>query len=245
MGRAHEVRKASMEKTSKIKSKLYSKFGKEIYMAAKNGGADMDMNLELKRLVERAKQNQVPSHVIEKNIEKSQSVGGEDYFSIRYEGFGPGGSSMVVECITDNVNRTVSEVRKCFTKVGGHLGKQNTVTYMYQHASVVEFKGMSADDALEALMMAEVDALDIQTDGEIVTIIGEASSLYEIKEAIQSADASIEFVSDNIVWKANNEIELGEEDLQLFERFISLAEEVEDVQEIFHNVSNLPKEDAE
>jgi YebC/PmpR family DNA-binding regulatory protein len=243
MGRAHEVRKAAMEKTSKLKSKLYSKFGKEIYMAAKNGGADMDMNLELKRIVDRAKQNQVPSHVIEKNIEKSQSVGGEDYFPVRYEGFGPGGSSMIVECITDNVNRTVSEVRKCFTKVGGHLGKQNTVAYMYQHAAVVQFKGMSADDALEALMMAEVDALDIQTDDDVVTIIGDASSLYEIKEAIQNANDQIEFVSDNIVWQANNEVELEEEDLHKFIRFLEQAEDVEDVQEIFHNVSNVPNED--
>lgn len=243
MGRAHEVRKASMEKSSKIKSKLYSKFGKEIYMAAKNGGTDLDSNLELKRLIDRAKQNQVPSHVIEKNIEKSKSVGGEDYFPVRYEGFGPGGSSMIVECISDNVNRTVSEVRKCFTKVGGHLGKQNTVAYMYQHAAVVVFKGMTADDALEALMMAEVDCSDIQMDDDIVTIIGDATSLYEIKEAIQAANADIEFISDDIAWIANNDIDLEAEELNLFAKFIAMAEDVEDVQEIYHNVGNLPEED--
>ncbi|MFO7968691.1 MAG: YebC/PmpR family DNA-binding transcriptional regulator, partial [Candidatus Izemoplasmatales bacterium] len=151
MGRAHEVRKAAMEKTSKQKSKVYSKFGKEIYMAAKEGGPDLESNLELKRLVERAKQNQVPAHVIEKNIEKSQSVGGEDYFPVRYEGFGPGGSTMIVECITDNVNRTVSEVRNCFTKVGGNLGKKGTVTYMYEHVAYLQFSGLSEDEALEAL----------------------------------------------------------------------------------------------
>ena len=245
MGRAHEVRKAAMEKTSKLKSKVYSKFGKEIYMAAKNGGPDVTANLELKRLIERAKQNQVPSHVIEKNIEKSQSVGGEDYFPVRYEGFGPGGSSMIVECITDNVNRTVSEVRKCFTKVGGHLGKQGTVAYMYQRQSVVQLKGMTEDEALEALMMAEVDALDIITEDDVVIIIGDASQLYEIKDAVKASKDDVEIVNDNIIWQANNEIDLGEEDLEKFKRFMAMAEEVEDVQEIFHNVSNLPEEDAE
>jgi YebC/PmpR family DNA-binding regulatory protein len=236
MGRAHEVRKAAMEKTSKQKSKLYSKFGKEIYMAAKNGGADLDSNLELKRLVERAKQNQVPAHVIEKNIEKSQSVGGEDYFPARYEGFGPGGSTMVVECITDNVNRTVSEVRNCFTKVGGNLGKQNTVTYMYQYVAYLSFSGLSEDEALEALIMADVDALDIQSDEDIVTIIGEHSKLDDIKDALKATEKELEFFKDEVVWLPNNTIKLEGDDLDKFKRFLALAEDVEDVQDIYHNV---------
>lgn len=236
MGRAHEVRKAAMEKTSKQKSKLYSKFGKEIYMAAKNGGPDLDSNLELKRLVERAKQNQVPAHVIEKNIEKSQTVGGEDYFPARYEGFGPGGSSMIVECITDNVNRTVSEVRNCFTKVGGNLGKQNTVAYMYQYVSFLQFSGLSEDEALEALMMADVDAMDIQKDDDIITIIGEHSALDDIKEALKASGKELEFFKDEVIWLANNTIQLNDDDLEKFKRFLSLAEDVEDIQDVYHNV---------
>jgi len=236
MGRAHEVRKAAMEKTSKQKSKLYSKFGKEIYMAAKNGGGDMDANLELKRLVERAKQNQVPAHVIEKNIEKALSVGGEDYFPVRYEGFGPGGSTMIVECISDNVNRTVSEVRNCFTKVGGNLGKQHTVSYMYQYVSVLQFTGLTEDEALEALLMNEVDAMDIQADDDVITIIGEQGALDDMKDAMKSTGKDLEFFKDDVVWLPNNTIQLDSEDLDKFKRFLELAEDVEDIQEVYHNV---------
>lgn len=236
MGRAHEVRKAAMEKTSKQKSKLYSKFGKEIYMAAKDGGPDLDSNLALKRLVDRAKQNQVPAHVIEKNIEKSQSVGGEDYFPVRYEGFGPGGSTMIVECITDNVNRTVSEVRNCFTKVGGNLGKQNTVSYMYQYVAYLQFSGLTEDQALEALMMAEVDALDIQKDDDVITIIGDQSALDDIKEALEASGQPLEFFKDEVIWLANNTITLSQEDQERFNKFLALAEDVEDIQDVYHNV---------
>ena len=236
MGRAHEVRKAAMEKTSKQKSKVYSKFGKEIYMAAKEGGPDMDANLTLKRLVERAKQNQVPAHVIEKNIEKSQNVGGEDYFPVRYEGFGPGGSTLIVECITDNVNRTVSEVRNCFTKVGGNLGKQNTVSYMYQYVSYLQFSGMTEDEALEALLVAEVDAMDILKDDDVITIIGEHSALDDIKDALKASDKALEFFKDEVMWLPNNTIELSDDDLDKFKRFLALTEDVEDIQDVYHNV---------
>jgi len=236
MGRAHEVRKNAMEKTSKQKSKLYSKFGKEIYMAAKNGGPDLDANLTLKRLVERAKQNQVPAHVIEKNIEKSQTVGGEDYFPVRYEGYGPGGSTIIVEGISDNVNRTVSEVRNCFTKTGGNMGVQGSVTYMYQYVSYIEFTGLSEDETLETLMMAEVDVLDIKSDDDIIIVIGESSALDDMKDALKEAGDDLEFFKDEVIWMPNNYITLSDEDLERFKRFLELADDVEDVQEVYHNV---------
>lgn len=236
MGRAHEVRKVAMEKTSKQKSKLYSRFGKEIYMAAKTGGPDLDSNVALKRLVERAKANQVPSHVIEKNIEKSQSIGGEDYFPVRYEGFGPGGSTMIVECISDNVNRTVSEVRNCFTKIGGNLGKQNTVTYQYQYVAYVELSGLTEDEALEALLTDEVDVSDIQVDEDILTIIGDQGSLDAIREALVKTNKPLEFFKDEVLWLPNATISLSGDDLDKFKRFLALAEDVEDVQEVYHNV---------
>ncbi|MCF7923506.1 MAG: YebC/PmpR family DNA-binding transcriptional regulator [Candidatus Izimaplasma sp.] len=242
MGRAHEVRKASMEKTSKQKSKVYSKFGKEIYMAAKEGGPDLESNLELKRLIERAKQNQVPAHVIEKNIEKSQSVGGEDYFPVRYEGFGPGGSTIIVECITDNVNRTVSEVRNVFSKVGGNLGKKGTVTYMYEYVAFLQFSGLTEDEALEALMEAEVDALDILSDEDVITIIGEQGALDDIKDALKATGKELEFYKDEVLWLPNNTMELSGDDLKSFKRFLELAEDVEDIQEVYHNVK-LEEED--
>ena len=241
MGRAHEVRKAAMEKTSKQKSKVYAKFGKEIYMAAKNKGPDINSNLELKRLVERAKQNQVPAHVIEKNIEKSQTVGGEEYFPIRYEGFGPGGSTIIVECISDNVNRTVSEVRNCFTKSNGNMGVQGSVTYLYQYVAYLEFTGLSEDETLEAMMMAELDISDIKSDDDVITVIGDQGMLDDIKEAIIGTGKEIEFFKDDVIWLANDTIDLDEDSLNSFKRFLVLADDVEDVQEVYHNV-NLDEE---
>ena len=122
MGRSFEVRKASMAKTAGAKIKVYSKYGKEIYMCAKNGGGDPDMNLSLKHLIAKAKKDQVPAHVIDKAIDKANGGGGEDYTPARYEGFGPGGTSVIVDCLTDNGNRTFQDVRQCFVKVGAKIG---------------------------------------------------------------------------------------------------------------------------
>lgn len=149
---------------------------------------------------------------------------------------------MIVECITDNVNRTVSEVRNCFTKVGGNLGKKGTVTYMYEHVAYLQFSGLSEDEALEALLMAEVDLQDIMADDDIVTIIGAQSDLDEIKEALKSTGKELEFFKDEVLWLANNTIELDDEDLNSFKRFLALAEDTEDIQDVYHNVK-LKEED--
>ena len=106
MGRAFEVRKNAMAKTAAAKTKVNSKYGKEIYVAAKNGGAELDTNLTLKRLIEKAKKDQVPAHVIDKAIEKAKGGAGEDYQPARYEGFGPGNCMVIIDCLTDNPNRT-------------------------------------------------------------------------------------------------------------------------------------------
>lgn len=121
MGRSFEVRKASMAKTQGAKIKVYSKYGKEIYVCAKNGGTDPDMNLSLRHLITKAKKDQVPAHVIEKALDKASGGAGEDYQPARYEGFGPGGASVIVDCLTDNGNRTYQDVRQCFVKTGAKL----------------------------------------------------------------------------------------------------------------------------
>src|SRR5215470_13573382 len=111
MGRAFERRKASIFKTAAQNSKLYSKYSKQLYMAAKNGVPDPEANPALRNLVERAKRENVPSHVIEKAIQKAAGTGGEDYQPARYEGFGPGGALVIVDCLSDNSNRTIGEIR--------------------------------------------------------------------------------------------------------------------------------------
>ena len=118
MCKAFEVIKASMLKTVAKKAKIYSKFGKELYICAKNGGVNPEGNSALKHLIEKAKKAQVPGDVIKRNIEKASGGGGENYTFYRYEGFGPAGATVIIDCISDNVNRTVTDIRNAFTKNG-------------------------------------------------------------------------------------------------------------------------------
>ena len=140
MGRAYEVRKASIQKTGAMKAKLYSTFAKEIYLAAKKGVPEIESNVNLKRIVDKAKKNQVPSDIITRAIEKAKGVGGEDYHEVTYEGFGPGASTLIIKTLTDNVNRTVGEVRAAFNKVNKSLGVTNSVSYNYDYVGVLSFK---------------------------------------------------------------------------------------------------------
>ncbi len=241
MGRAHEVRAAAMAKTSLKKSKLYSKFGKEIYIAAREGGPDPDANLKLRSIIAKAKSAQVPGDVIKRNIDKSQSSGGEDYQATQYEGFGPGGSTIIVEALTDNVNRTFGEVRSCFTKTGGTLGKSGSVSYLYTYCTHLSFTGLTEDEALEALVMADCDVSNIESDEDIVIVTGAPSDYDKIKEALESTGKELEFFDDQVAFIPNDKIDLDEDSLRKFQRFLDLANDLDDVQEIYHNV-NMPDE---
>ncbi|MEC7470072.1 MAG: YebC/PmpR family DNA-binding transcriptional regulator, partial [Pseudomonadota bacterium] len=168
MGRAFEVRKAAMAKTAGAKTKVYSKYGKEIYVCAKNGGTDPDTNLSLRRLMDKAKKDQVPGHVIDKAIDKAAGGAGEDFVPARYEGFGPGNCMVIVDCLTDNNNRTITDVRNCFTKTGAKIGAPGAVSHMFDHQAIFVFEGEDEDAVLEVLMEADVDVTDVESeDGKI------------------------------------------------------------------------------
>lgn len=244
MGRAHEVRKVAMLKTSLMKSKIYSRFGKEIYMAAKTGGIDPDSNLALKKIIEKAKSQQVPNDVIKRNIDKAKGGGGEDYFPVRYEGFGPGGSTIIVEAMTDNVNRTFGEVRACFTKTGGKLGVAGSVIHGYRYVAYVVFTGLDEDQTLEALVEANVDVEDLTSDEDIITIIAPYSQLDQIKEALTSVSQDLEFFEEKVTYLPTEYVELDQDDIHKIERFMQMTDELDDVQEVFHNIK-LPQTDHE
>src|SRR6266581_4528261 len=156
MGRIFEKRKHSIFKTAAQNSKLYSKYSKQLYMAAKNGVPDPEANPVLRSLVEKAKRDNVPSHVIEKAIQKAAGTGGEDFQPVRYEGFGPGGALVIIECLTDNNTRTVSEIRSCFNKSGSKLAANGSVTMSFDHLAVFSFKGDNEEQVLEVLFGADV-----------------------------------------------------------------------------------------
>ena len=239
MGRAHEVRKVAMAKTAAKKAKLYSRYGKEIYLVAKAGGTELDGNLSLRKIVEKAKKEQVPADVIKRAIDKVKSGATENYDPIQFEGFGPGNSTIIVKCLTDNINRTISQVRPAFTKSKAKLGAEGSVSYLYDIESTVIFGGMSEEEALDALIMGEVDAKDITTleDGRI-KVVGEPTDLNNIKVALETAKADIEFDVDEITTTPQDTVELEGDDMMLFERVMTLLNDCDDVDQIFHNVAN-------
>lgn len=237
MGRAFEVRKASMAKTSIAKSKVYSKFGREIYMAAKNGEPNVEMNVELARLVDKAKSAQVPADIINRAIEKAKGLDDEHYDELRYEGFGPGGSTLIIDTLTNNVNRTIGEVRNCFTKTNNKLGVSGSVTFNYTQAGLLGFESdASEDDILEALLMDDVDIIEIELDDNEVMAIVSFADLHKAELSIKENFNVEKFSVNEMSMIPNDHIELSEDDQANFDKLVNMLDECEDVNNVYHNV---------
>lgn len=235
MGRAYQNRKDSMAKTSDAKAKVYSKYGREIYVCAKAGGIDPDGNLALRGLIDRAKKDQVPTHVIEKAIDKAKGGGGEDFSPARYEGFGPGGSMVIVDCLTDNPNRTFGDVRQCFTKTKCKIGTQGTVSHMFDHAAILAFKNDDEDAVLEALLTADVDVSDIESDDGKITVFTPQADYFKAKQALSDALGQLDFDVDEIQFLPKSVTPINGDDVALFERFLDLLNDLDDVQAVYHD----------
>jgi YebC/PmpR family DNA-binding regulatory protein len=237
MGRKFEVRKMSMAKTATAKTKVYSKYGKEIYVVAKSGGTDPDANLSLRRLIERAKKDQVPGHVIDKAIDKAIGGAGEDFTPARYEGFGPGGCMVIVDCLTDNVNRTITDVRNCFTKTDSKLGAQNSSAFMFDHLAVFGFDGADDEIILEALMESGVDVTDVEVHDDKVTVFVPDTEFFKAKTSLLESFPNIEFDVEEISWVPQDTKDISEQDMPMFEKFMDMLNDCDDVQNIYHNAN--------
>ena len=235
MGRAYQNRKASMAKTADAKTKVYGKFGREIYVCAKTGGADPDGNLALRGLIERAKKSQVPTHVIEKAVAKAQGGGGEDFALARYEGYGPGNTMMIIDCLTDNPNRTFGDVRHCFTKVDCKIGTQGSVSHMFDHSAVLSFKGEDEEAVLEALMMADVDVTDIESEEGFITVFAPNTEYAKAKNALVEAFGELDFEVDEIQFLPKILNPVSGEDLELLHKFFDLLDDLDDVQKFYYD----------
>ena len=236
MGRAYEVRKASIQKTGAARGKIYSMYAKEIYLAAKSGGTELTSNASLKRLVERAKKEQVPSDIIKRAIDKVNSGADETYTSTTYEVFGPGGSTLLVDCLTDNLNRSVSDLRTVLNKTHTKMGAMGSVSYMYDNLCVVGIKGISEEEIMDILIGADIDIDDIESKDEEIIVYGHPQDLFKIKEALSSSKNDIEFTLDEFTKIPKETITLTEEDLIVFNKMLTMLDEVEDVQNVYHNV---------
>ncbi len=234
MGRAYQNRKVSMAKTAATKTKVYSKYGREIYVAAKSGGTDPNGNLSLRGLIERAKKDQVPSHVIEKALEKAKGGGGEDYAPARYEGFGPGGCMVIVDCLTDNPNRTIGDVRTCFNKTKCKLGTPGTVSHMFDHAAILAFSG-DEEAALEALLAEDVDVTDIESENGRLTVFVPNTEYNKAKQALINAFGEIEFEVDEIQFVPKGSTPISGDDVATMEKLLDMLNDVDDVQNVYHD----------
>ncbi|MGG0409250.1 YebC/PmpR family DNA-binding transcriptional regulator [Peribacillus simplex] len=216
-------------------SRIYAKFGREIYVVAKQGEPDPESNQALRVVLERAKTYNVPRAIIDRAIEKAKGGSEENYDELRYEGFGPNGSMVIVDALTNNVNRTASDVRAAFGKNGGNMGVSGSVAYMFDATAVIGIEGKTADDVLELLMEADVDVRDIIEEEESVIVYAEPEQFHAIQQAFKDAGIS-DFTVAELTMLAQNDLTLPEDAQAQFEKMIDALEDLEDVQQVYHNV---------
>ncbi len=235
MGRAYSVRERSIQKTGAQKGKLYTTYGKEIFKIAKSGGTDLESNSSLKRIVAKAKKDQVPNDIITRAIERAKGNTKDEYKEVLYEGFGPGSSTLIVKCLTDNVNRTVSLVRLAFSKVGKTLGVQNSVSYNYDFLAIITVKEKE-EDVLNALIRYNIDIVDMENNDGFIDITVLPKDYDLLKDALEDTFKDVDYIFDEIGLFARDGVTLDEEELKDFEKLLELLNEIEDVDKIYHNV---------
>ncbi|ETT37526.1 YebC/PmpR family DNA-binding transcriptional regulator [Paenibacillus sp. FSL H7-0942] len=216
-------------------SRVYAKFGVEIYVAAKKGEPDPEANRALKVVLERAKTYNVPKAIIDRAMEKAKGSGDENYEELRYEGFGPNGAMVIVDALTNNVNRTAPEVRSAFNKNAGNMGVSGSVAYMFDPTAVIGIEGKNSEEVLELLLEADVDVRDIVDEDDAVIVYAEPDQFHAVQEAFKAAGIT-EFTVAELTMLAQNHIELPEDAQAQFEKLIDALEDLEDVQQVYHNV---------
>lgn len=226
-----------VEKKTKLdgaNSKIYAKFGIEIYAAAKQGDPDPATNQKLKFVIDRAKTYNVPKHVIDKAIDKAKGGSDETFSELRYEGFGPNGSMIIVDALTNNVNRTASDVRAAYGKNGGNMGVSGAVSYLFDNTAVFGIAGKNAEDIFEALIEAEIDVRDVVQEEDAI-VYAEPSDFHAVQVALNNLGIT-EFTISEIEMLPQNEVVLSGDDLVKFEKLINALEDLDDVQKVYHNV---------
>jgi YebC/PmpR family DNA-binding regulatory protein len=216
-------------------SRIYAKFGLEIYVAARKGEPDPEANRALKVVLERAKTYNVPKAIIDRAIDKAKGSSDEIYEELRYEGFGPNGSMIIVDALTNNVNRTAPAVRSAFNKNGGNMGVSGSVAYMFDATAVIGLEGKSMDEVMEVLLEADVDIRDIVEEDEMVMVYADPEQFHAVQEAFKQVGIS-EFAVAELTMLAQNNVTLSEEGQVQFDKLIDALEDLEDVQQVYHNV---------
>ncbi len=235
MGRAFAVREASILKTGAAKGKLYTTYAKELYLVAKKGSPDPDVNVTLKRLIAKAKKDQVPNDIIKRAIDKAKGVSTEEYHEVIYEGFGPGASTLIIKCLTDNLNRTVSLVRAAFNKINKAIGITNSVAYNYDYLAFVSVKE-DEEKIFEALIENNIDVMDLENEDNLISISVHPKDYDKLKDILEKINPDIVYEFDEVGMFAKDEVELNKEDMEKFQILLKLLNDIDDVSKIYHNV---------
>ena len=234
MGRAHEVRAKAMAATAAARSALFMRASKEIYMAAKSGTPDPNENLALRSAIEKWKSQNVTKDVIQRAIDKAKGGSAEAYESGRYEGFAQGNATFIIDTLTDNVNRAFVEVRTAVTKRGGHLGTPGSVSFNFTECGLIEFNGTNRDEVEEALVMADVDVMEVTLDEDFISVKTSPTSLNDAKNALEELGIH-EFETCEITMIPNDFVTLSREDAEKFKNLLAMLDEIGDVQAVYHN----------
>jgi len=216
------------------RGKVWTRIIREIVVAARQGGGDLNMNPRLRLAVDKAKASNMPADTIKKNIDKATgNLEGVNYEEIRYEGYGIGGAAIIVDCMTDNRVRTVAEVRHAFSKYGGNLGTEGSVAFQFKHVGQFVFApGTSEDKVMEVALEAGADDVVIDDDGAIEVLC--APPAFEaVKAALEAAGLKPEIAE--VTMRAENTVPLSGEDAQRMQKLLDVIEDLDDTQDVFHN----------
>ena len=222
------------------RGKLFTRLIREIVVAAKAGGSDLDANPSLRTAVDKAKSQSVPKDAIERAVKRGAGeLEGSDYEEIRYEGYGPAGVAFIVDCLSDNRNRTVAEVRHAFSKAGGNLGQTGSVAYLFDNVGVLLYPpGLDEDSVMEAALEAGAEDV-IVADDDSIEVLTAAADFAAVKQAM--IDAGLEPEEADLTMRASTNTELELEDAQKVLRLVDLLEASDDVQEVYYN-ADIPEE---
>jgi YebC/PmpR family DNA-binding regulatory protein len=220
-----------------VRSKMFAKLSKEITVASKMGGPDPDGNPRLRLAIQNAKGQSMPKDNILRAVEKGAIGEGDDYFEIRYEGYGPGGVAVIVEALSDNKNRTASNVRACFTKNGGQLGETGSVGFMFDRVGEIKYPTSAGDEdtVMEAAIEAGADDVvsDLGEDGEGHTIYCGFEDMGDVASALDVALGEAESVNPS--WKPQNTVPVGEDKAGTLMKLVEALEDDDDVQNVYSN----------
>ncbi len=230
--------KRTKEKSDAQRGKIFTKIGREIAVVVKQGGSDPNVNSKLKDVIQKAKQNNMPNDSIERSIKKAAGeLSGVNYESITYEGYGAGGSAVIVECLTDNKNRTAGDVRHAFDKHGGSLGSTGCVSYLFNRRGLIVIEKTINTD-VDMLMMDALDAGadDVVEEDDVIEVYTSPNSFDTVKQNLENKN--YQFLSAEVTLVADNYIELEQSKLEQFEKMMDALNDLDDVQNVYHNVEN-------